>query len=249
MAQNGFFIPNPLIITDHTEKDQLHLSLGIGRGLDIHSSYAIFNHISVFSTILVNKGTFSSITFSGNEFKADKNDYSYSGGLSYFFKSKSNIRYETNLGLAQFKTDNYEYFPDEIGTQTNTNYRSIFSQISATKEKENYQVGFATRLSYNNYSKFRFYDLDEPNYRSRYENAWSVNIEPVGIFSVKIKRTKINFQGGISIPIITDYVKEYLLDLSTNEEGLITHSLTKPGFANFIGRVSIHHNFLLRKKE
>jgi len=84
LAQNGFFIPNPLIITDHTEKDQLHLSLGIGRGLDIHSSYAIFNHISVFSTILVNKGTFSSITFSGSEVKADKNDYSYSGGLSFF---------------------------------------------------------------------------------------------------------------------------------------------------------------------
>lgn len=248
-AQDGFFIPNPLVISDHTEKDQLHLSLGIGRGLDIHSSYAITNHISVFSTVLANKGTFAYTSFAGSKYKSDKNDHSYSGGLSYFFESKSNIRYETNLALAQFKTDNYTYFPGDKGTQTNTNYRSIFSQISATKDKEKYQVGFATRLSYSNYSSFQFYELDEPNYRNRYQNAWSVNIEPVGSFSVKIKGTKINFQGGISLPIITDYVKEYQLNLSTNEERLFTHSLTKPGFANFIGRVSIHHNFLLRKNK
>lgn len=160
-----------------------------------------------------------------------------------------NYKVEASIGLGKFKVDNFSYFPGLSGTQTNANYWTAFSQINAIMDKKKSQVGCAARFSYINYNNFSFYESNNASYRDRYENDWSLNIEPVAIYSIKIKQIKINLQGGISLPIKSDIIEKYKTNINTNEETLATNSVQTGGVANIIARVAIQHNFVLRKKK
>ena len=240
-AQSGFFIPNTLITPDHTAANDLHISLGWTRGIDLHTSYAITDKIAIFGTALVNKGNFTYTTLFVGRRNVNKNDHAFSSGASYYINKEKNVRMQVIIGLAKFKTANKK----NVDFLTETSYLSAFSQFNYTKDKLKSQTGFGARLSYNRYAMFNFYDRQGSH---RYENPWSLNIEPVVNLNFKIKTLKIGLQGGVSLPVLTDYVKEYYQMFGTGEEILLTHVKTKEAFGNFIGRVSLQHNFNLKKK-
>lgn len=240
-AQDGFFIPNALITPDHTAAKDLHLSLGWTRGIDFHTSYAVTDKIAIFGTALVNKGNFRYTILLAGKLNVNKNDHAFSGGASYYFNTKKNVRMQVIIGLATFKTANEK----NVDFLTETNYLSAFSQFNYTKDKLKSQTGFGARLSYNRYSKFNFYNRQSSH---RYENPWSVNIEPVVNLNFKIKKLKIGLQGGVSLPVLTEYVKEYYKLFGASEEVFLTDVETKELFGHFIGRISVQHNFNLKKK-
>ena len=250
IAQEGYFIPNALITPVHISKNEAHLSIGLARGVDFNASYTISNNVALFGTALYNIGTYTHTTLFGDKKNAEKNDYAVSGGLIYLLKSNSNFKYEVSLGLGKYKADNFSYFPGLSGMQTNAEYWSCFSQFNAIKDKNKSQFGYAGRLSYINYNNFNFYDSNNSDLIHRYENIWHLNIEPVLVYSLKFKEIKINLQGGLSIPLKSNFLIEYMTNTNTNEDRLVdNYTQTPSGSGNFIGRIAIQHNFVLIKKK
>lgn len=85
LSQDEYYIPKALIIPVHTHKQELHLSLGKGGGYDANISYALSKHLAVFTTGTLNTGTLRRMSFSGDRYMIQKNDYAVKGGIGYFF--------------------------------------------------------------------------------------------------------------------------------------------------------------------
>ena len=86
LAQNGYFIPNPLILPLHAQKNELNLSIGVGKGFDGNVSYSLTNKFAVFATGLSNEGTFHRDQIMGSGYNVIIDNQSYSGGFIYFLK-------------------------------------------------------------------------------------------------------------------------------------------------------------------
>jgi len=253
-AQKGFFIPNPLVIPVHTQANQLHVSLGIGRGYNLNASYAVTNHLALFASGSFNKGTSKRRSLiGGSRFNLETDDHAVTGGLGYFFASNSasGLTIETYFGTGRYKADNYWYFVKYGGTETATQaeYWNVFGQLNILTVKRKSEAGIAVKLAYNQYSRFQFYDFNvDPQARNRYENVWSINIEPVGSYSYKWRKLKLNAQVGISFPLLTNYIRWYVMYPATQEDRLIDSAEVKPGLGALIGSISLQYNFNLKPR-
>ena len=56
-AQKEYYIPKPLIIPSHDEKQQLYTSIGRGSGYNLHISYSVTNHFAIFTTGVLDQDT------------------------------------------------------------------------------------------------------------------------------------------------------------------------------------------------
>lgn len=248
-AQKGFFIPNPLVIPVHTQANQLHVSLGIGRGYNLNASYAVTDHLALFASGSLNKGTSKRRgLIGGSRFNLETDDHTVTGGLGYFSAQNpaSGLTIETYLGAGKYKANNYWYFVKYGGTETATQaeYWNVFGQLDILTVKRKSEAGIAVKLAYNRYNYFQFYDFNgDPQARNRYENVWSINMEPVGSYSYKWRKLKLNAQVGISFPLLTDYVRWYVMDPATQEERLIDSAEVNSGLGALIGSISLQYNF------
>lgn len=66
-AQEGFFIPNALVTPVHLSNNELHISLGLARGIDVNASYTLKNKFAIFGSLLYNQGTYTHTTFFGDK--------------------------------------------------------------------------------------------------------------------------------------------------------------------------------------
>ena len=239
-AQKGYFIPNALIEPSHTDAKQLSISVGVFRGLDLHSSYSINNHISVFGTAAVNKGSYNRRWMGDDEFKSHRNDHSFSLGVGYFKVNKNNLHFDNSVGFVFSKTDNFRrYYYSDFGLtgkpesggyssiHTNTNYWGAFYQISGVILLDKLEIGLASRFSYNRYTDFYLYSVNNPNHLS-VEDFSIFSVEPVGIMSYNFNKYKLSAQGGLSLA-------------PANPKNDIV-------FVNLIGRLSLQYSFDLGLK-
>ncbi|WP_460894757.1 hypothetical protein [Rufibacter soli] len=247
-AQKGFFIPEPLVIPVHSQPQQLHLSLGVGGGVGLVTSYAITNNMAVYASGSRNPWSSSHSSLLGGRYKIDKKNYALAGGVGYLanpgaegwvmelfagaaFQHINNLKYSISLSY------------DDPGTKTDAEYWSYNGQVNLIKRKPKSEFGGALRISYNRYSTFHFIKYsDSPNIRRMYKGLWSANLEPVASYSYKLGQFKINGQAGFSVPVLREWNEVYMQDINTKEEGVWAGVREKVGIAAFIFRVGLQYN-------
>ncbi|TAH04278.1 MAG: hypothetical protein EAZ15_01230 [Sphingobacteriales bacterium] len=247
-AQNGYFIPNPLILPLHTQSKQLNLSIGVGRGFDANASFSLTNHFAVFATGLTNVGTFHRQQIMGSGYNVMVENNSYSGGIIYFTKLKKNVVFETAFGFGKFRTFNNRNFDTYFPTITASNYWNAFNQLSLTKTNGNFDFGISNRFSYNKYEKheiLHFYAFS----RQVYNDLYSFNIEPVFNLNYNVQKIKFGLQLGLSVPIITDYKNVINYELSSDFVQLYSSNSDELTFLNYIARLSLQYSFDLGHKK
>lgn len=250
-AQAGSYTPTSLIIPGHSAGNQLHVSLGVGGGYNANISYAVTNHIAVFTTGTFHNGTARKISFMADRFNIKRDDYAVTGGVGYFSNRdrKKITSFETYIGTGTFKIDNYRYFvnsryPNRIFLQAN--YWNLFWQLNAGRKTGRYELVYALRLAYSNYNNYLFYEMNQDN-KTRYKNVWGLTIDPVLSYGYVWREFKFNVQAGLSFPLTGVPVKQYRVN-SAQEETLITHRYSKFGLFSLLGRLSIERNFNFSRK-
>jgi hypothetical protein len=89
LSRKAIYIPKALLIPLHDQQQQVHTSVGVGGGYDVNLSYAFTNHLAVFVTGTLNKGTKKRIGLFGDRYNIVKDDYALKYGLGYFKSIKS----------------------------------------------------------------------------------------------------------------------------------------------------------------
>jgi hypothetical protein len=256
-AQNHYYIPKSLIIPVHTQKQELHVSLGSGGGYEANVSYALANHLAVFTSGTFKKGTIRRSGLTGDRLKYHKDDYVLKGGIGYFRATNhSFINFvESYLGVGNYKVDNYRYFVDQISlgeSFTQARFWNAFWQVQATNKTPKSERTAALRLSYSRYSDLQFWD-NHPNVRfikSRYEGLWGVSLDPVVGYSYLLHGFKLNLQAGLSIPLTWVQVAEIDTFVYPNQptEMRPDNGITKMGLGTVLGKISIQRNFVFTRK-
>lgn len=257
LSQDEYYIPKALIIPVHTHKQELHLSLGKGGGYDANISYALSKHLAVFTTGTLNTGTLRRMSFSGDRYMIQKNDYAVKGGIGYFFTTDHKLmnHIESYAGYGSYKVDNYWYFPDERGKggyETKAGFWNVFWQLQATHKIKRHELTAAVRLAYSRYRYLEYRDVRRSNdhVKTTLDGLWGMTIDPVISYSYLVKKFKFNVQYGASAalnPAVTMDETFY------RKEGNQTIAIKPPGITKirigtFIGRLSIQYNFDFRRK-
>lgn len=251
-SQFGDYIPNALLIPVHSDKQQVHLSLGVGGGYNIYSSYSFTKHLALFATGTKHPGTARRVSLFGDRINIKKNDYALTGGFGYFFEPEGK-RFgliETYLGVGKFKVDSYWYFPKNLSLGLNfteAEYWNLFWQINSTKRIRHHEWTKAFRFAYTNYTHYLDFDENEPNYKLKYRNLWGLNIDPAINYSYILNRFKLSAQVGISFPLTSVTVKEYRVN-RLNEERLITNGTTRIGLLALFAQIGVKYTFDLKNK-
>jgi hypothetical protein len=247
-SQKAFYIPKALLIPLHDKQQQVHTSIGIGGGYDINLSYAFTNHLAVFVTGTLNKGTKKRISLFGDRYNLVKDDYALKYGLGYFKRMKGFFNVlETYAGYGTYKVDNYWYFADDLDLGSNVtkaHYRNVFWQINAGKKVEKYEYGVAGRLSYSKYTDIQFYST-HPNssyIKSNYENLKGVTLEPAFCFGYNFKKVFINVQTGLAIPVSKAHVTKTATH-TLRDETIVVTSNTTEALNAVIARLALQYNF------
>lgn len=255
-SQTDYYIPKALIIPVHTHKQELHTSLGISGGYDVNLSFALTNHLSVFTTGTLNTGTYRRKSLFGDRFDIEKNDHVVKGGVGYF--STTNHRLinviESYAGYGSYKVDNYWYFVGEKGKsgyKTRASYWNVFWQLQATHKIERHEFTGALRLAYNKFNSLQYKDVSYTEHvKTTLDGLWGLTMDPAISYSYLVKNLKFNLQVGgsasLNAPVTLDemyYRKEGNQIVATKPPGI-----TKIGIGALIGRLSIQYNFDFRKK-
>lgn len=260
-AQKAYYIPKSLIMPLHDQSKQLHISPGVGGGLDLHVSYSFTKRLAVFSTATFNPFTAKRIGLFGDRYNIDKDDYVVKGGLGYFSASQSgwlNVL-ETYLGVGISQVNNSRYFVNSsiVGSSvTQAQYGSLFWQLNAGHKTERNELAFAIRLGYSQYQYLRFYDTypNSSNTMSRYDQVWGVTADPVISYSRRFgqlehNELKFNVQVGLALPVYV--TKRNQIDTHTFYDGATVvqgYSEDKVPLSALLGRLSLQYMFNLNTK-
>lgn len=198
-AQDGYFTPAPLIFATHTNGQQLNISLGYGKGVDINASLAFTNNFFVFFTGNSNKGTYKRRFLLGGSYFNYRDNSAYSGGIGYFSNVTEKIIFEIAAGLGKCKTLNEEDIYSFKQNTTISNYSNLFTQVSVTKIKTKSEIGLGLRCAYSPYTKFEQYKGE--GFYPTLDGIYTINIEPAINYHYRIKQFKIGLQIGTSIQI------------------------------------------------
>ena len=255
-SQKDFYTPKALVIPVHTNKQELHVSLGIGGGYDANLSYALSKHFAIFTTGTINTGSHKRTSFWGDGYRIDKNDHALTGGIGYFSTTNHKLVnvVESYAGYGSYKIDNYWYFNGEKGVsgyKTQARYWNVFWQFQGTHKIKSHEFTGALRLAYNKYYSFQYKDVNRQEHvKTTLDNLWGFTIDPAISYSYLIKSLKFNIQLGGSTslngPVTLDemhYRKENDQIIATENPGI-----TKIGIAGAMGRLSIQYNFDFKKK-
>ncbi len=249
-AQEGFYTREPMVIPVHTQNNQLHLSAGYGGGYGLAASYALTSRIAFFSYAAINQKSSRSFSIIGKGAKTKRDNYSMTGGVGFLVNpTNPNFKVEVLAGGGTFKVKNDKYSMDDLDAITYAEYWKVFGQLNLIRVKEQAEFGGAVRVPYNQYKNF-YYDevFYAPDGNRRYENIWSINIEPVGSYTVKYRNVKLNIQAGLSLPVIKGKPQVYLIDYLTQSERLSENKSHNPDLDGFVGSVSLQYNFNFRSK-
>lgn len=83
LAQKEYYTPKSLIMPLHDQKNQLHVSAGMGGGYDLNLSFAFTDKLAIFHTSTFDIGPKVRSTILGDRYYVWKNDYVFKGGLSW----------------------------------------------------------------------------------------------------------------------------------------------------------------------
>jgi hypothetical protein len=248
-CQHDYYIPKPVLIPLHSQKQQLHSSVGLGGGIDVNLSYSLLDHIAVFATSSINKGKRRTTSLFGDKISKYKNDNAFTIGGGYFRKKRKRI-HELYFGYGNYNVKNYEYFSDaiDLGIQhTEAGYSNIFGQFNIGTIIGKNAFTYSTRMSYSFYNKFLFYETTDLTLSSgRYSHVTSFNIDPAIDFLIKTNALFINLQGGLSVPLSKSQVTKY--DLGTSTNPVQTEFQTSEVLISFFGRIALQYKLELHKK-
>lgn len=248
-GQKDFYIPKALLTPFHSQKQQLHVSLGYGGGFDLNCSYSFTNHFAGFITGNLNLATYRRSTMIyGDEYKIVKDDYNATLGVGYFNRREV-VFIETYLGAGINRVNNHWNFVNNSdGAEfTKARYWNMFYQLNVGRKGKRLECGFAGRVSYSIYSNVEFYDT-HPNMddvTSRYENLRMLSLEPAMFFGFVLKRVIIDTQIGFSFPINTGKVNQ--VNTFTNQS--ITNAMVDARWLSCFGRVSLRYYFNFSKDD
>lgn len=251
LAQREFYTPKSLLMPLHDQRNQLHVSAGMGGGYDLNLSYAFTDKFAIFHTATFAHGSKKRISLLGDRYNVEKNDYVLKGGLGYFSKPDDGLfsMVETYVGAGVSKIDNYWYFAgDSDGEFTQASYWSVFGQFNAGNKAGRSEVAFGVRLAYSQYMDFDFYG-NHPNtssMKSSFENLSGFSLDPVASYSHKLKGFKLNAQVGWAIPVSFGSVTKSTLHTSDIGATVVT-SEENVHLGSFLGRLSVQYNLNLGK--
>ena len=253
-AQKEYYIPKPLIIPSHDEKQQFYASIGRGGGYNLDISYTVTNHFAIFTTGVLDRDTKKRTSLWGDRFNIDKNDYVLKTGLGYFKKVKKNRPYniiESYLGIGLYKVENYWYFieGDLAGDSTMARYWNIFWQINICRKEKKQELTFALRVSYNRYDSVNFFSTEwNSRYpRNSYQNLNGLSVDPAISYSYRVHNFKFSAQAGLSLPVWWPQA----VHVNTNFDQSIQAYKEDARPAALIGKLSIQYeiNFGNKKNE
>ena len=255
-SQKDFYIPKSLTIPVHTHQREGHISLGLGGGYNGNISYAFSKHLALFANGTINNGKYNRTSLFGDGYKIYKNDYAVNGGIGYFtVRNKKKYNFiETYIGFGDNKINNNWYFISfaESTEVTKAKYWNLFWQLNAIHKGIKHEKAIAIRLSYSKYTNLEFWDT-HPNsayIKSRYENLWGINVDPVISYSYTPNKLKLNVQAGFSYPLSSVTVTH--IDTHTFPTQVITvydnSGITRIGLFALIGSISLQYNFDFKKK-
>ncbi|WP_242921488.1 hypothetical protein [Pontibacter liquoris] len=250
-AQKGAYTPPALIMPLHAQKETLHASLGIGRGYDLHLSYAVSNHLAVFATGTLNSGRSGRISLFGDKIYYDKEDYGYTGGLGYFWKpaAGSSQLLETYIGAGRFHVDSHRYYANltSLLSRVRTDYWHLFWQFNAGWRRQNNEMALAARLSYLKYNDV-YYEDDLAMYKPNVvEGLWGMNLDPAMSYSYLWRNFKFNGQLGVSLPLFKVAVKETRITYFLGDEVAATEAKRQHLGVVGLGRFSVQYTFGLNR--
>lgn len=75
----------------HDQKNQLHVSAGMGGGYDLNLSFAFTDKLAIFHTSTFDIGPKVRSTILGDRYYVWKNDYVFKDGLGYFFRKQISL--------------------------------------------------------------------------------------------------------------------------------------------------------------
>lgn len=251
LAQREFYTPKSLIIPLHDQKNQLHVSAGVGGGYDLNLSYAFTDKLALFHTATWVNGSKKRRSIVWDRYNVEKDDYVLKGGLGYFSKTKNGLGsiIEAYVGAGVSKIDNYWYFTGETdGEFTQAKYWSIFGQFNIGKRINRSEFAFGLRLNYSQYTDFSFYS-NHPyslGLKSQYDNVRGLSADPVASYSYVFKSFKLNAQAGWAFPLSRASVQKtdrYDFDgtVVSSEEDVLLWSL--------LGRLSVQYNLNLDENQ
>lgn len=233
----------------HTQKQELNSSVGFGGGIDINLSYSILDNIALFATSSFNKEDKRSISLFGDNISKHKNDKAFTFGGGYFKKKRKHI-YELYFGYGHYRVNNYEYFSEAIDLgvrHTDADYSNIFGQFNIGNIIGKNAFTFSTRISYNFYHNFLFYETTDLTFSSnKYSNLRGFNVDPTIDFLIKINPVILNLQGGFSIPLSKARVVQY--DLENTYNPIRSPFETSEVLVAFFGRIALQYKLELHKK-
>ncbi len=252
LAQEGYVTTDPLVVPVHTQKNQLHVSVGgSDDGFALHTSYTITSHLAVFAASTLKRGTSQKPSIMDGHDRKQTNN-SVSAGLGYSFApTQSGLKLETFAGGGKFKTDyrRYAYQTREIGGTTISEYWKTFVQANLLWQKKHAEAGPALRLAYYSYNQLENVEvIYSPIGMKRFENVWNICVEPVLSFSFIYRKVKLNLQGGLSIPIAESAERVYVNDDFQGQETL-RPDLYLDLETHLFGQVALQYNLNLGPKE
>jgi hypothetical protein len=254
-SQKDFYIPKALIIPLHEDKQVLFTSIGVGKGVSIDLSYALTNHLSVFTTGTIDRGTRRRMNWFGDRYIIKKNDNAFTAGIGYSkIPDKVLDNIEIYTGYGRYNVDNYWYFRDDpsLGiTVTKADYWNVFCQLNISKNFLDQYIGWSVRFSFNKYNNVLFYDSAQihPDYiKKSYPGLKGVTIDPAFWVRCSVWKIFIALQAGFSLELIKHDITE-IRTYSFMGQTRITSDMTNDRLAALFAKLSLQYNLNFKRKK
>ncbi len=257
-AQRKHYTPPALVMPLHAQRNQLHTSLGIGRGVDINLSYALSDHLAVFATGTLHNGwsrnrSLLAGMLGGHPSYYKKDNQALAGGLGYFWRPDANSskRFETYVGAGKFYVDVYRESEKGTGyfiSSVQTGYWSLFWQLSSGRKVKKSEMAAAVRISYSNYDDLYHKDQGGMYKPSVTEGLWGMHIDPALSYSYLWRSFKFNGQLGFSWPLFKVAAKETRTEYFLGEEIVTTEVERQSVGLAGLARLSVQYTFDLNHK-